>query len=118
MMGNVKADRNGVPTAYLTDCSVHRSYQRVVSVHASNDVLVNNNVGYDIRGHAFFVEDGVEERSVFEGNLAVSVLASANMLTSDLEASGFWISSPSVVVRHNVAVACARFGFWYVPCCV
>ena len=47
------------PDSYLTDSSVHRSYQRVVSVHASNDVLVRNVVGYDIRSHAFFVEDGV-----------------------------------------------------------
>jgi hypothetical protein len=51
MMGNR-------PDAYITDLSVHRSYQRVVSVHASNDVVVANNVGFDIRAHAFFVEDG------------------------------------------------------------
>jgi hypothetical protein len=55
---------------------------------------------------------GVEERSVFEGNLAVLVRSSANMLTSDLEASGFWTPTPSIIFRHNVAVACERFGFW------
>lgn len=52
------------PDSYLTDSSVHRSYQRVVSVHASNDVLVRNVVGYDIRSHAFFVEDGAWRGSV------------------------------------------------------
>ncbi len=51
MMGNR-------PDSYITDLSVHRSYQRVVSVHASNDVVVTNNVAFQIRGHAFFVEDG------------------------------------------------------------
>lgn len=59
-----------------------------------------------------FAGVGVEERSVFEGNLAINVQASANMLTSDLEASGFWTSSPSCIFRNNVAVGCARFGFW------
>ena len=46
------------PDAYLRGNAVHRSYQRVVSVHASNEVVVADNVGYDIRAHAFFVEDG------------------------------------------------------------
>ena len=46
------------PDAYIKDNSVHDSYQRVVSVHASNEVVVANNVGYNIRAHAFFVEDG------------------------------------------------------------
>ncbi len=50
---------------------------------------------------------------MFEGNLAVLVRSSANMLTSDLEASCFWSSSPSLFWRHNVAVACERFGFWF-----
>ena len=49
---------------------------------------------------------------MFEGNLAVLVRNSANMLTSDLEASGFWTSSPEVLFKHNVAVSCARFGYW------
>jgi hypothetical protein len=104
MMGNVVSPNTQEPSAYVTDCSIHRSYQRAVAVHASNQVLVAHNVAFDIRSHAFFVEDGVEERSVFEGNLAVLVQSSANMLTSDLEASGFWSPSPSCIWRHNVAV--------------
>jgi hypothetical protein len=113
MMGAVKSADGQEPNAYVTDCSVHRSYQRVVSVHASNDVVVSHTVGFDIRGHAFFVEDGVELRSLFEGNLAVSVRPTANMLTSDLEASGFWSPSPGCIWRHNAAAGCSHFGFWF-----
>ena len=51
------------PDAYVRHNSVHRSYQRVVSVHASDDVIVANNVAYDITAHAYFVEDGTKRRS-------------------------------------------------------
>ena len=50
---------------------------------------------------------------MFDGNLAVLVRASSNMLTSDLEASCFWTSSPMCFWHNNVAVGCERFGFWF-----
>lgn len=58
------------------------------------------------------VPPGVELRSLFENNLAVSVDSTANMLTSDMEASAFWSPSPGCIWRHNVAVGAERFGFW------
>ena len=56
---------------------------------------------------------GVEKRSVFDHNLAILVRPTANMLTSDLEASCFWTSSPSCLWRNNAAVSCDHFGYWF-----
>jgi hypothetical protein len=36
-------------------------------------VLLYGNVGFNIPGHCFYLEDGVEERNVMERNLAAFV---------------------------------------------
>jgi len=43
---------------------------------------VQDNVCYDVLGHAFFVEDGGEKHNTFDGNLAASV-KKANLIPSD-----------------------------------
>ena len=103
--------------SYLTDCSIHRSYYRAVSLHGTHGATVSQTVAYDVTGmhprafgraldissrlghalypssshalcayppyfttfpihvslagHAFYLEDGVEERNRIEYNLAV-----------------------------------------------
>ena len=49
---------------------------------------------------------------MFEHNLAVLVHPSANMLTSDLEASCFWTASPMCFWHNTAAASCDHFGFW------
>jgi len=44
-----------------------------MSIHGTNDVTVYGNVAFDIPGHAFYLEDGVEERNVIERNLAAYI---------------------------------------------
>ncbi len=44
-----------------------------MSIHGTNDVTVFGNVGFNIHGHCYYLEDGVEERNVFERNLAAYV---------------------------------------------
>jgi hypothetical protein len=47
-----------------------------VTVHATHFARVAHNVAYNIRGHTFFVEDGIETNNVFEGNLAINTQCS------------------------------------------
>jgi hypothetical protein len=115
---------------FVKDSSVHRSYFRAYAVHGTNNVLVSQNVAYDVIGHAYFLEDGVEENNRFEFNLGAYVhwLGSttqnqntnfdsqvlfwvdeeANMiLPSDSAASCFYITNP-----HNYFIGNAASGGW------
>ena len=38
--------------------------------------ILENNVVYDIMGHAFFLEDGIETGNIFDGNLGFLTRAS------------------------------------------
>jgi cell migration-inducing and hyaluronan-binding protein len=59
------------PGQYIEDSSIHDSYNRCVTVHGTNDVLVKNNVTYNTVGHCFFLEDGIEHGNEFIRNLAI-----------------------------------------------
>lgn len=95
--------------------SVHDSFQRVTTIHATNYLRVQHNFGFRIRGHGIFVEDGVEQYNVIEENLVVSVRPSYASLESDLKPAAFWMASPTNFWRHNVAVGCSHDGYWFEP---
>ena len=54
---HINGDMSG---SYVKSCGIHRSFNRAVNIHATHNILVENNVAYDIMGGAFFLEDGVE----------------------------------------------------------
>jgi hypothetical protein len=58
---------------YIKNASIHDTYNRCVTVHGTNDVRVENNVTYNIVGHCFFLEDGMERGNEFVRNLAIQV---------------------------------------------
>ncbi len=43
------------------------------TIHATNGMLVQRNVAFDVVGSAFYLEDGVEERNVLDGNAAAFI---------------------------------------------
>ena len=99
--------------SYIVDNSIHHSFQRAVTVHATHYALVKNNVAFDVRGHTFFVEDGNERGNVFEGNLAVLTRCSEGPLSGDATPASFWTSSPANIWRHNVAAGSCSAGWWF-----
>ncbi|HEX2617113.1 MAG TPA: G8 domain-containing protein, partial [Flavobacteriales bacterium] len=58
---------------YIKNAAIHDTYNRCVTVHGTNDVRVENNVTYNIVGHCFFLEDGIEHGNQFVHNLAIQV---------------------------------------------
>lgn len=56
---------------YIKGSAIHRSYNRVITVHNSNNAVVQDNVGYDHIGHGYFLEDGSETGNTFRHNLGV-----------------------------------------------
>jgi hypothetical protein len=58
---------------YIKNASIHDTYSRCVTVHGTNDLRIENNVTYNIVGHCFFLEDGIEHGNQFVHNLAIQV---------------------------------------------
>src|SRR6187399_1271279 len=58
---------------YIKNASIHDTYNRCVTVHGTNDLRVENNVTYNIVGHCFFLEDGIEHGNEYVHNLAIQI---------------------------------------------
>ena len=73
-----------MPSSYVSECAIHESFMRATNMHASNYILIERNVIYNIMGGAYFLEDGVEIGNTFAYNLAVFVKASSSLLSEDI----------------------------------
>ncbi|XP_041373046.1 fibrocystin-L-like isoform X2 [Gigantopelta aegis] len=106
--------RNGnMSESYVIGCGIHHTFNRAVNVHDSINTLVAHNVIYDIRGGAFFLEDGIETDNTFEYNLGVFVRASTSLLNDDVTPATFWVTNPNNIIQHNAAAGGTHFGYWY-----
>ncbi|XP_063855726.1 fibrocystin-L-like isoform X2 [Scylla paramamosain] len=99
--------------SYIRGCSIHHTYNRAVTMHATDNLLVEHNVAYNSMGHAIFTEDGVEQNSVVQYNLAVYTRTSSSLLNVDVTRSSFWVVNPNNIFRHNAAASGTHFGYWY-----
>jgi cell migration-inducing and hyaluronan-binding protein len=127
---------------YIRNSAIHDTYSRCVTVHGTNDLLVENNVTYNNIGHCFFLEDAVEHGNQFVHNLGILTkchpdapcvgtnlgpfgaeggknfdAAGQNakdiLIPSDNTASTFWITNPDNIYRDNVAAGSDATGFWF-----
>ena len=75
---------------YIRNAAIHDTYNRCVTVHGTNYVHVENNVTYNIVGHCFFLEDGVEHGNEYVHNLAIQIKChtSKPCVPTNLAASG------------------------------
>ena len=99
--------------SYLRGNSVHHSFHRAVAVHGTHRLLIDNNVAYDIEGHAYFVEDGIEMENVFKDNIGLLVKKAHSSLNTDTTPAVFWITNPHNTFVGNVAAGSAAYGFWF-----
>ena len=120
---------------YVRNSAIHGTYSRCVTVHGTNNLLVENNVTFNTVGHCFFLEDGIETGNQFVRNLGIQtkchptlpceptnlVLAHQGtagqrsphvLIPSDNTASTFWITNPDNIYRDNVAAGSDQIGFW------
>jgi hypothetical protein len=123
--------------ATLKNSSIWNSAQRCIVIHGSNGVKVQNNICYDIKGHAIFLEDAVERRNLLENNLVLKVRhpfygenapstcpmqnvfggseRNCALLQSerrDAQPSGFWLVNPDNTVRGNAVADIQGHGYW------
>jgi cell migration-inducing and hyaluronan-binding protein len=120
---------------YIRNSAIHDTYSRCVTVHGTDNLLVENNVTYNTVGHCFFMEDGIETGNQFVRNLGIQTKChptlpceptnlflphqSTNgqasehiLIPSDNTASTFWITNPDTIYRDNVAAGSDQVGFW------
>lgn len=48
-----------VPTSFARGIAVHDSFARIITIHGVHHLTVEDNVGFRVKGHNFFVEDGI-----------------------------------------------------------
>jgi len=75
---------------YIRNAAIHDTFNRCVTVHGTNDLLVENNVTYNTVGHCFFMEDGIESGNAFVKNLAIQTKCHPTMecVPNNLAANG------------------------------
>ena len=102
-----------VNDSYVRGNAIHHTFNRAVTVHAVDYLLIEKNVAYNILGHAYFLEDGIEENNIIQYNLGVYVRASSSLLNVDITPATFWVVNPYNTIRGNAAAGGSHFGFWY-----
>lgn len=102
-----------VPDSYIRGIAVHHSFARVLTIHGTHYLTVEKSVGFYVKGHNIFIEDGIETNNVIQDNLMMSSIMSNTMLQSDITVASYWITNPYNTVRRNHAAGGDFYGFWY-----
>jgi hypothetical protein len=112
--------RNQGAGSYVRNSVIRNTLQRGMVIHQSNDLDIRNNVIYDTVGMQYFLEDGIEIRNHFEGNLGMLVrpvpnefrLSQADGDNRPERPAVFWITNAHNTLINNRAVGVVRgWGF-------
>lgn len=114
---------------YIKNTGIHKSFNRVITVHGTNNTLVEGNVAYDFIGHGYFLEDGSETGNLFKDNLGVVCkrpvegeettpndigIGSGRGAGPEAFPVTFWITNPANDFIGNVSAGSDGSGFWHV----
>ena len=129
---------------YVNDSSMWDSMNRWVTIHGTQGVTLQRNVGYLSIGHGFYLEDGTETGNVLIANLGVMARGSINNEQNPRKVPGilshghhpelknddetpyntdadhptvFWISNGWNSFGYNVAAGANSCGvcYWFLP---
>ncbi|XP_060081443.1 protein DDB_G0287365-like [Ylistrum balloti] len=98
---------------YIKDNVIHHTFARCITLHGTHGVMVMDNVAYESLGHCYFLEDGGEKRTVFDGNLGAST-RHGSLIPLDRRPTTFWITNPQTTFRNNVAAGSKDMGIWFI----
>ena len=104
-----------VSESFVLNSTVHDTYNRAIAIHGIHSLRIKHNVVYNTRGHAFFIEDGVETDNRLEYNLGIQTRAVWSLLVVDQTPAIFWVTNPGNHLIGNVAAGSAAYGFWFRP---
>ena len=109
---------------YFRNSSVHKSFNRAVTIHGTDYVTVDGIVAYDHIGHGIFFENGGERFNTVRNNLVFVTRRpkkGEELTRSDNEfdvaqnrtPSSYWITNPNNYFENNVAAGTEGTGFWF-----
>jgi hypothetical protein len=120
-----------VGSHYAKNCSISQSSQRMITIHGTQGVTLDSNVGFDIVGHGIFLEDGSEQDNSITDNVVMKIRAPTStnkLLKHDITAgavgseyigvtgtngtSGVWFSNPQNTFTGNWVNDAAGTGIW------
>jgi hypothetical protein len=104
-----------VSKSYVFNSTVHHAYNRAIAIHGISGLRVKHNAVYNTRGHAFFIEDGVETDNILEGNIGILIRPVWSLLVVDQTPAIFWMTNPSNHLIGNVGAGCSHYAFWIRP---
>ena len=107
---NGGSDQSG---SFIYGNAIHHSFNRALTAHACHNLTVTRNVAYNVLGHQFFIEDGVETRNKYTENVGLMAHQSFSSLNVDQTPANFWITNPNNDFVGNRAAGSAAFGFWF-----
>jgi G8 domain/Secretion system C-terminal sorting domain/Ricin-type beta-trefoil lectin domain-like/Bacterial Ig domain len=116
--------------SYLRNSSVHKSFNRAVTIHGTDYVTVDGVFAYDHIGHGIFLEDGGERYNTIKNNVVFvtrrpnqgeQVTPSDNFSDNPIFANtpqnrtpaSYWITNPNNYFENNVAAGTEGTGFWF-----
>jgi hypothetical protein len=87
---------------YIRNAAIHDTFNRCVTVHGTNDLVIENNVTYNTVGHCFFMEDGIETGNAFISNLAIQTKCHPTMdcVPTNLAAAGEYDYENRLAIRR------------------
>ena len=98
--------------------SIWDSHNRWITVHGTDHLLIRDCVGYQSRGHGFFLEDATEQWNVLDRNLAVQAFGTASLPKQVLsfdpnDGAGFWWANGRNTLTRNVSCENDRYGYHF-----
>jgi hypothetical protein len=102
----------------VTGASIWDSHNRWITIHGTDHLLIRDCVGYQSRGHGFFLEDATEQWNILDRNLAVQAFNSFALPKQVLpydpnDGAGFWWANGCNSFTRNVACENDRYGFHF-----
>ncbi|MGZ9129843.1 MAG: G8 domain-containing protein, partial [Candidatus Binatia bacterium] len=102
----------------VAGASIWDSHNRWITVHGTDHLLIRDCVGYQSRGHGYFLEDATEQWNVFDRNLAVQAFSNTPLPKQVLpydpnDGAGFWWANGRNTFTRNVACENDRYGFHF-----
>lgn len=128
----------------IADCSIHDSMTRWITLHATQGVTLQRNVGYKSIGHGFYLEDGTEIDNSFLSNIGILARGAVDNIQNSRKVPGilaapfppfpqpqedvpfhsdidhpaiFWITNGFNDFAYNMAAGAGTCGacYWLVP---
>lgn len=102
--------------ASVIGASIWDSDNRWITIHGTDYLVVRDCVGYQSKGHGFFLEDGTESFNVLDHNLAVQACLAKPLPQQVLpfdknSGAGFWWANCGNTFTRNVAAECDEYGY-------